>query len=195
MAPFVFDQEALRVQLARLDHRRKVTWALLTTERMIPNYAEFHRQHRWGRPDVVREAVDRAWAWLRGLKVKADERRRLGRAVDRWTPDTEVFGSPFASAALDVATATNAVLCLLAEDEVALAVQVGASAVDTVYLHVAEEGDAPEHTMEHPLMQRELQQQADDLAQVSKLALTLSEITQLQATRSRLAASSIGWSA
>jgi uncharacterized protein YjaG (DUF416 family) len=201
MADLHFDADALQSTVATLDYRAQVAFALLCTERLYPNYLVFQQDVGWGSSATVRAALDYVWDWLLQAKLSADELEKLLDEVEHAEPDTENFDSLFVSPALDVATATGALLRLLWEPGVAGVVEVASYARDTVDMYIQEvEGMDPQdpHLEEtirlHPTMQRELQNQSDDLRFLSQTKLTSVEVQALCGQKRDLPVSIIGLS-
>jgi uncharacterized protein len=198
MSDYFFDETELRANAEQLSHRAKVVWALLCAERLFPNYQVFHEKHGWGRPDAIREALDWAWQWLTAKSPAKPPAAPLLAAVEAAEPDTEDFDSLYVSPALDAATAAGSLLRLAIEDRVEHLVAVASFSRDTVDMYVQEletmaasDPDLEERIRLHPLMQRELQRQAEDLILVRRLKGIAEEIEQLKAERRAPAASSI----
>ena len=173
MKTFFFNPAALKARLLNLGHREQVAFSILCIERMLPNYRAFQREHNWGNIDVIDRSIDCGWRWLLGEPGSEKERIELAAFCDAQAPDTEVFGSIYASAALDVAVATSTLMKLvsakksLGTDMVMEIVSLCRDTVD-MYVQELERMDANSPNLEeairlHPLMQAELFRQNSDL--------------------------------
>lgn len=167
-----FEDDRLRLALGEIDAWRQIAFMTLCCERMVPNYERFASESGFGDPRLLREAVGAAWEWLETGRIRM-ELQQLRAAIEEKTPNTELFSSPFTSAALDAASAVSVLLDALEHPEAADPVGVASLARDSVDLYVQEIEDLdPQRPdlegviQEHPLMQAELMRQRDDLARL-----------------------------
>jgi len=155
----------------------------LCAERQYGTYAYVSRQDSSLQPDVLRKAIDRCWAFIRGEKVSSDELADLKEAIDQLIPNLDEDMSGFASLVLD-ATATVSYLlntCLASSvEDAAFAGECARNAVDEWIIGIIapSSGELPENIISispqevpglrasvdaHPMMVREMQQQEHDL--------------------------------
>lgn len=170
MAELSYNEQQLRMGLAALDLRSSVAFALSCAERLLPNYRAFVREHSWGDARPLRNALDGAWAWLRGDGLGADGLAALSDACATEAPDTENFDSLLVSPALDAANAASLVADLIITGDKAKAAEVAVLALDTVDMYVQEIAEIPANAPDledrirlHPLMQREISRQLEDI--------------------------------
>lgn len=169
-----FDEEELAGRLGELPASHRAAFAASCCERLLPNYAAFSRMEGWGRPEVLREALDEVWAVLGGRPVREERVRSLARACAELAPDTEDFQSLFVSAAGDAAAAVSYTLECCVDGDAARAALVGRLPVDTLYQYLVRVNDPltgvhgadeefEEQMLNAPLMSAELAKQERDL--------------------------------
>jgi uncharacterized protein YjaG (DUF416 family) len=168
----MFEKDKVARCLANVPSWKRLAFMALVCERMIPNFERFSAETAFGDPRVLRHALDAAWTFIRTATVE-NNLEELKLACEKQAPDTEQFGSVFTSSALDAANAISTLLDAISDDTVELAVDVAELARDTVDMFV-QRTEAPdpasvslEHAiLAHPLMQRELAHQRQDLSTV-----------------------------
>ena len=170
----VFDEKRLERSLRKLPAWKQVAFMALLGARMLPNYRRFSAETGFGNVSVLEEAFDAAWTWIESGKSPANLTALL-KACERQAPVTEDFSSPYTSAALDAANVAEATLDAIARPDQVHPTEVASLARDTVDLFVQElvalDPNAPsfqEAILRHPLMQRELRQQREDLETLGK---------------------------
>jgi uncharacterized protein YjaG (DUF416 family) len=166
-----FDPDRLEALLGALPPRHRVAFCASVCERLLPHYALFARRAGWGDPGLLREALDEAWRFAAGETVAAERLRELERRCDAAVPDTEEHADELVSAALDASAAVCETLACCLDGDARRCAYVATSARDTVDMYVqardAMEYGAPgfeEHVRRDPLMVREMEKQAADLA-------------------------------
>lgn len=174
MALLTFDPDALKRSVATLPAGAALALGLSAAERLLPNYVAFQNQERWGDVSVLRRCLDCGWRALAGEHVPEGEADTLRRRIQAEAPDTEDFETILVSSALDAACAAELVLDLLKPAETEGAFAILSLCRDTVDMYVQEQLalDPADPQLEekirlHPLMQRELRRQADDLARLA----------------------------
>ncbi|XYI00191.1 DUF416 family protein [Sorangium sp. So ce1128] len=174
-----FNTGLLRARAERLSHRGRLAFVLSCAERLAPNYVAFSRHHKWGDIGALSEALDMGWRYLRGETVDAAALCEGLARCEAAEPDTEDFDSEFVSAGLDAANCCELVLQLVKKDEVEPAVEAASLARDTVDMHIQEleslrpqDPDLETRILEHPLMQRELRRQREDLELLERMPLS-----------------------
>jgi uncharacterized protein YjaG (DUF416 family) len=173
-----FNDDELRKQLKSLDSPRRLAFMASCCQRLLPNYFAFQRQEQWGDIRCLQEALETIWLVLSGTLIDSYRIRQLLEACDQATPDTEDFDSILVSSALDACNSVSASLSYILNPEIDRVVEVGRFATDTVDMYVQEvEGMNPDaddleaQILGHPLMQRELRKQRQDLADLSHVTL------------------------
>ena len=163
-----FDIEFLRVRLSRCDSAGLATFALSCAERMLPNYYRFSREQNWGDSGVLRRVLDFGWTWLGSRTMEELPTAEMQARCLEQAPNTEDFVSLYVSPALDAANAVAAVIELLREPSVDIAIEVATYGRDTVDMYVQElenmaanDPNLEEQISHHPMMQRELANQRD----------------------------------
>jgi len=140
---------------------------------MIRGYVRFAEAELWGDPDGLRQVLERVWRHLGALETIGGDLAQLELVCERATPDSEAHTSKLTSAALDAAIALTETLRLIADGECGHAAEVGTLATDSVDMWIqlteASEPSGPgmeQHISQHPLMQREVSRQMEDLTEL-----------------------------
>lgn len=171
-----FDRATITTELQNLDNWRAAVFAASICERMMPPYREFARSCAFD-DAPLRTALDAAWeAICAGVLFTEAQVARLEHLCDESAPDTEEFIHPLTSVALNTAVAVKLLVKYLAEQDLDYVVDIASLARDSIDLYV-QEGDLlnPENQRReeqiagHPLMQLELQRQAQDLFEMRGL--------------------------
>jgi uncharacterized protein YjaG (DUF416 family) len=157
----------------------RVTFAAACCERLLPNYAAFAREVRWGKPETLRAALDYIWDVLIGGTVDRGEIYRRIEQCDAVIPDTEDFDTSSVSAALDAGNAVVETLRSLLDGDSQRIVDVASFCRDTVDMYIQDRdhldyNNAPlfERKIEQdPLMKREIERQAAILLELSTNAV------------------------
>src|SRR5262245_38473482 len=105
----VFNEERLEALLQRLPAWKRIVFMAQVATRMLPNYERFSGETGFGDVSVLKRALDAAWFWMESGKAPCDLTALLD-ACEKQAPDTEDFGSPYTSAALDAANAAAYIL-------------------------------------------------------------------------------------
>lgn len=177
------DWDGVMGRLAALSVRHRAAFAVLCAERQYGTYAYTSREDSRLQPEVLRNALDRCWAFVRGEEVSSNELADLKEAVDQLIPNLDEDMSGFASLILDATGTVSYLLntCLTGSIENAASAGVSArNAVDEWVIGMIApscEG-LPENIISiapqdvprlqaavdaHPMMVREMQQQEHDL--------------------------------
>ena len=167
------DERPLRQALERLAKEKQVAFALLLCERLVPAFEEFSREVDFD-DSLYRTGLDSVWHYLR-QGGKSSNYARMAEQCRDHAPDTEEFSHPLTSAALNAALSIAATIRLLADDDADHVVEAAGLARDTAALYAQAAGVTPPRSlsfddiMKHPIVQRELRQQAEDLKFVETL--------------------------
>ncbi|MFK4727325.1 uncharacterized protein YjaG (DUF416 family) [Bradyrhizobium niftali] len=162
----------LKQTLQRLSKQGRLAFALLLNERMVAAMYKFAEEVDFDN-SVYRKCLKEAWSCL--------EQAQFSVAYDRekecmeHAPDTENYSHPLGPAALNSALSIAAMMALIKDDNSTHVVEAAGLACDTAASY-AQEMDAPvprsltfDEISAHPLVLRELKQQADDLKFVEDL--------------------------
>ena len=173
MAMHAFNRQVLMDRLSAFDFNRKLAFGVLCCERLLPNYLAFQQESGWGSVTSVREALDCATAFLCGQKPSVETIQKASAACDSWAPSSDDFSSVRVTSAQDACFAVCSLLDFLLEEDASKVAQAATYATDSVDLYVQEiEEMSPvdplleQKILMHPLMQRELRQQEDDLTAI-----------------------------
>lgn len=165
-----FDPDIVRDRISHLPKEAHLAFLLSLAERLLLNYVAFSREERWGDAQALRAAVDLGWTALKGADMDEATITRALTSCEAVTPDTENFKSQFASAALDAAVTAALVLEFIKHSDSEKVIEAASLAHDTVDMFVQEredwdpqDPDLERKILSHPLMQRELRRQREDL--------------------------------
>jgi hypothetical protein len=123
--------------LLKLPRWKRVAFMLSCCERMLPNFARFAEETAFGDIAVLRQALDAAWDLLQDDVIPANL-NELTLACGQQAPHTEMFTSPFTSAAGDAANAAATTLEQILGGEPGDAMAVATLATDSVDLYAQE---------------------------------------------------------
>jgi uncharacterized protein YjaG (DUF416 family) len=100
-----FGRDKVLEQLALLSERHRAAYAAACAERLIPLYRWFQEVESWGDTGVLERGIELVWNWVRGEQHDNAEFAEAIQECEAVTPDTDEFGSPLASRALDAGSA------------------------------------------------------------------------------------------
>ena len=171
----VFDEKRLERSLRKLPAWKQVAFMALLGARMLPNYRRFSAETGFGDVSVLEETLDAAWTWIESGRLPANSTALL-KACEGQLPDPEKSTHPFTWPAVDAACVAQMTLtAIVGPDQLPLTVAASV-ARDTVDMFVQEflvrDPNVPgyqEVVLRHPLMQRELRRQREDLEMLEKL--------------------------
>lgn len=182
-----FDRGAVAQALESLRVEAHLAFGLSCCERLFPNYLAFMRETGWGDSGSLRAALDLAWGVLDGAAPSSDALSRAEEAVRDAEPETEDFETILVSSALDAAVCTGLLLQFLREGGTGKIAEIASLCRDTVDMFVQDmlrlDRAAPNFEDEiraDQLMQRELQRQRDDLAELKSFSNLTSEVAALR---------------
>jgi uncharacterized protein YjaG (DUF416 family) len=163
-------------KLKDLTFAKQAAFLYLTCERLYPNYLYFSNNYSFGDPLVLRNAIDYLYRIVVNEDLNKAQINSFVIAIEKNTPDTEDFDSPFVSSALDACTAILDSLHFLVDKNFARIENVSNYATDTVSMHVQDiEGldynsdkDFQKKIASHPLMKREVDIQTGIIAFLNK---------------------------
>lgn len=132
-------REEIKRRLMPLKNEQKLLFAVLTCERLYPNYEYFQNTFSWGDSKVLSNAIGIIYQNL----IKKDlfeksEIQELINEIDVITPDTEDFSEIFVSFALDACTSLYSSLNFILDQKLEHVVDVAIYARDTVDMFIQE---------------------------------------------------------
>ena len=170
-----FDRNILKIQLALFEPWKIITFSLLCCERMFPNFGKFSEDTNFGDALIIRDALDIAWEFLKTEKIP-ERFRLIASKCEVLTPDTENFGSPLTSAALDAAVSACILMDMIVKPEENLAIEIASLARDTVDMFVQNEFNVDHfetnyerNILSNPLLQQELLNQYEDIQKLKSV--------------------------
>lgn len=184
---WTFDESSLLQELRTLPVLHRVAFASSCCERLLPNYRAFVSLENWGDPDLLRQALDEVWNFLRGSTIDADRAQALMHACEAVAPDTDMFQSFLTSAAQNAAAAVTYTLECCLDGDAERATLVGSLADETIYmyLNVVNDPDTQPHIadpafdawlLQAPLRIAELEKQRQDIALLKANAILNSDL-------------------
>ena len=121
---------------------------------------------------VLEETLDAAWTWIESGRLPTNSTALL-EACDRQDPDPEKSTHPYTWPAVDAACVAAMTLTAIDQLPLTVAASVARDTVDTfVQEFLVRDPNVPgyqEVVLRHPLMQRELRRQREDLEMLEKL--------------------------
>lgn len=171
-----FDLAKTRKSLATLKEEQRRAIGCMVCERLVPNYSRFEEVTGLSGFDALRQALDFAWEHIAGDQIDEAYLANLIVTCEMLIPDSNDFATHTVSMAIDAINAT----CLLLESfdgrSSEIVADICAVAVDSVDMFIqrtelnssAQVGIREEQViLEHPLMQRELEQQREDFVDIA----------------------------
>jgi uncharacterized protein YjaG (DUF416 family) len=168
-----FDESGLRASLGRLDARRLAIFSAACAQRLLPAYQRYRKAVRDENSDDVTNSLDALWADLCGEASLSDaDLDNLIDRVQRLVPDEDqahAASEPYAEDAAATVAYALATRRSGKVDEATWAAQRVYDAIDNYVIRTWFQGKMFSETavVEHPLIQRELERQARDLALVA----------------------------
>jgi uncharacterized protein YjaG (DUF416 family) len=163
-----FSKDALARQLSAMSPAGATRFGVLCLGRMLPAYRRFAQDVGWGDPDLLQSVVSGVATDEigPGLPALTQLRERVRQVI----PDSDAFNSEYTGAAQEAALGVECLLDYLLEGNPADVAQIAAFAIDSLdrAIQEADRLDPNDPGLEakiqsHPLMQRELAMQAEDL--------------------------------
>jgi uncharacterized protein YjaG (DUF416 family) len=166
-----FSCSALQEGLAALSMPRQLGFMLLLCERAIPALRKFSVDTGFD-ISLSLECLDIGWNSLGNL-FRHTSYDLLAERVLKRAPDTEDFVHELKSAALNAILCISSLMGFVSERNLDSVIESAGWMCDTVDLYVQriEPTIVFENIINHPLMQRELSCQADDLNQLRSLTM------------------------
>lgn len=170
----MFEKNKPLADLATVTWKKQLGFALLVFERMLPSLITFSNDGALD-PSCYLQGRDAAWAALQNDKSGINN-QSLKDACVKNTPDTEQFCHELTSYALNAALTMVSILEFTADRRFDHISYISSLATDSVDLYLS--GIEPSvvyfpkqgrRAAAHPLMQRELHRQEDDIHFVSEL--------------------------
>ena len=155
--------DSLGKALEQLSPACQLAFAVACCERHFDDYSVFYREQHWGNPEILREAIDTAWAVIMGTNPGQPATDLLARCMSA-IPHSDQFSTPSADYAQNAAIMVAHVVEFMLKSDVKYVVMTASLARDLVdaRVQIAEDMDASDPHLEqkiaeHPLMQAELE--------------------------------------
>jgi uncharacterized protein YjaG (DUF416 family) len=165
--------------IKKLTDKGKILFAILTCEKLYPNYVVFSGKQNWGNPEVLKEGISLIYQVI----IKDDlfnehEIKDIINSLNLVTPDTEDFESILVSFALDACTSLFSTLHYMINKDPEYILDVATYARDTVDMYIQEKDDmnsldpSIDIQIEHDdFMIQEKQRQRDLITRLSNTSL------------------------
>ncbi|MEE1947242.1 DUF416 family protein [Pedobacter sp. KR3-3] len=172
----VFENE-IKEKLTSLTYEKKMLFALLTCEKLYPNYLYFQKRCNWGNSNALLEAMAAMYQSLfKSNLFSHPEILNYIEAVDLATPDTEDFSDSWVSSALDACTAVYSSLNFMIDRDIKHVIDVATYARDTVYMFIVNRDNLDmnvkgmdDKVSNDPLMLREMNRQSSTMDKLGGL--------------------------
>jgi len=174
-----FDGNDLKQRLSSLPAPKLLAFMLLLCERMTPQVREF-AEYTGFDIGVYRECVELGWSSLLRTRDRRGYEDLAKICIDK-APDTEDFQHDLTSSALDAALSVADLMSFLFDGKVDHIVEAASWARDTAFMSVEStiSIDDPALALQeingHPLVQRELKQQEQDVSFIESLPEEIGE--------------------
>ncbi|GAB3513266.1 YjaG family protein [Emticicia fontis] len=130
--------KSIEKKIVKLSFKQQVLFAVLTCEKLLPNYRQFSDTEKWGNIEVLEDAIVMIYQYLQDIEVNDEELDAAYEKISEITPDVERFKGDLASYALDTCSAvSDAVEFLLSEDQSYL-INIVSIAQETIDMFVQE---------------------------------------------------------
>ena len=169
-----FDQQLLFERLLGLGSRSAAGFALCITERLLPSLSRYTSADETIDPKIVTETLDLVWEWCAGAPVQGnDATRRIDsckQIIHQLSQAEQIIAKYAEDAVLSLSYALRAYT--IGPQEAGWAAQCGYEAVD--YFVTEERGVdyaavGELAALNHPVVQRELHRQEEDVLYLEKL--------------------------
>ncbi|MBA4849447.1 DUF416 family protein [Emticicia sp. BO119] len=179
--------KSIEKKIVKLSFKQQVLFAVLTCEKLLPNYREFSSIVRWGSIEVLEEAIVMIYQYLQDIELDDTELDGIYEKIIEITPNIENFESDLASYALDTCSAiSDAIEFLLSEDQ-SYVLNIASIARDTVDMFIQESiyseilpDDSEAKIAENEYMKKEYRRQHDILRKLLGAEITLPFISTMR---------------
>jgi hypothetical protein len=172
-----YDHEALMARLARLSEGARVVFAAASATRMIPLYERFHKRSGHGDPQVLRDALESAWSWVKGDQKEPAAYAATIEVLTGLLPDDDEGSVPPGSWAVDAISGAIYTVESLTDPDPQKGTWAAEQVVDAVGDFVRSQWIAsrgrlpsPQEGFSDPVMQKLLGQYDRDLSELEKLS-------------------------
>jgi len=183
----VFNERKMRAWLSPLSHRARVAFGLSCCERGLPSLVAYRDETGQGSPEDLARILDAAWGFVEGRELGGDVDELIARCK-RAAPTEPGATSIHAGPAVNAGFAFVLMLETIATGAIDKVIEAGAVTSDSAESYsrgdLGLDDDAPDleaHLAAHPLVQRELRRQRDDIKLLRRSSLSRdSEIDSLR---------------
>jgi len=163
-----FNEESLYKKLDKLEYWKQLLFLIIVCQRLIPNFFYFEKKtgHIGGK--ILVNAIEKSWSVLMKGKVFVNLTKEQ-KECEKIAPDTEKYQTILVSSALDTAVAVSLLMKAFLEHDTKIIVEAVSLMNDTIEMYIQDMIDVDiftpiieEKIIQHPLMQRELNQQIKD---------------------------------
>lgn len=170
------DLSVIEKRIKSLSSDKQALFGAVCCERLLHNYLYFHKVTGWGNYDYLRKTLDLIWSILvREKKKNSEYINLLSERCEEYAPDLDVFEDDLAPAAQDACLSICCLLDFLNKKKPNDIIQIATYSTDTVDLFIQtseninpNDSQLEEKILNHPLMQNELNTQAQILDALEK---------------------------
>ncbi|KOS07033.1 hypothetical protein AM493_14070 [Flavobacterium akiainvivens] len=130
-------KDILRTQLSFLSYQEQLVFALLTCDRLLPNYVAFSEKFKFGAPAGLEKIINKLYE----STFEDFDNQKINtyiNFIETITPDTEDFNSVLVSFALDACTSVLSTLGFILDKNVQNIIDIASYATDTIAMYIQE---------------------------------------------------------
>ena len=179
--------KSIEDKVKNLSLKQQVLFAVLTCEKLLPNYIQFSNQEKWGSVEVLEEAIVMLYQYLQDIELNDAELDSIYEKIYDVSPHTEDFKGILTPFALDACSAIAESVEFLLSEDLSYLMNVVSIARDTVDMFVLESGEfevsdeALETKIENnAFMQKEKKRQHDILDKLAGAEIDLPFISAIR---------------
>ena len=165
-----FNEEILYEHLNKLEYWKQLVFLITISQRLVPNFLAFEKETDYKGGEKLVSAIEKAWSFLLKGQFFIDlSEEQL--ECENLAPDTEDYETVLVSPALDAAVAVSLLMKAFSTHDTHIIVEATSLMNDTLDMYIQElmdidtfDPDIEEKIEQHPLMQKELKRQTEDLS-------------------------------
>ncbi len=149
--------KSIEKKIVKLSFKQQILFAVLTCEKLLPNYRQFSEVEKWGNIEILEDAIVMIYQFLQDIEVNDAELDGIYEKIAEITPNVEHFKGELASYALDTCSAvSDAVEFLLSEDQSYLLniISIAQETID-MFIQESEDLDPADPDLENKIAQNE----------------------------------------
>lgn len=179
--------KSIEKKIVKLSFKQQILFAVLTCEKLLPNYRQFSNSIKWGNIEILEEAIVMIYQFLQDIELNDAELDGIYEKIIEITPNVENFEGDLPSYALDTCSAiSDAIEFLLSEDQSYL-LNIVSIARDTIDMFIQEsedldpkDEDLEDKIAQNEYMKKEYNRQHDILRKLLGAEITLPFISAMR---------------